>query len=150
VTAERIVRRTRTSRWAVGKTDFKRLDSMTDREIEEAVAADPDAPPIMSAKVWRDAVISLPGPKVPVSLRIDHNVLRWFKAHGRGYQTLMNEALTSYMFSHLARDRAATAESNRRAREEIARPRINAPQIAQPRNGKPRSNKNAHASHPHL
>ncbi|MHB8384058.1 MAG: BrnA antitoxin family protein [Candidatus Binataceae bacterium] len=123
---------------------------MTDREIEEAVAADPDAPPIMSAKFWRDAVISLPGPKVPVSLRIDHNVLRWFKAHGSGYQTLMNEALTSYMFSHLATDRAATAESNRRAREEIAKLESRTPRNINARNGKPNSAKIPHAAHPHL
>ncbi|MFZ1890023.1 MAG: BrnA antitoxin family protein [Candidatus Binataceae bacterium] len=133
-----------------GTTDWARLDAMTDREIERAVAADPDAPPIMSAKSWRDAVIMLPGSKVPVSLRIDPNVLRWFKAHGRGYQTLMNEALTSYMFDHLVTDRAATAESNRRAREETVGRRRVVRRIAQPRNGTPNSAKIPHARHPHL
>ena len=93
---------------------------MTDREIEEAVAADPDAPPIMSAKSGATLSFCCRDPKFPFRSESIHNVLRWFKAHGRGYQTLMNEALTSYMFSHLATDRAATAESNRRAREEIA------------------------------
>lgn len=148
--AERIVRRTRPSRSAVGKTDFKRLDAMTDREIEEAVAADPDASPIMSAKFWRDALIGLPGPKVPISLRADRNVLRWFKAHGRGYQTLINEVLRTYMFDHLATDRAATAESNRRAREEIAKLEGRAPRNGHARNGKPSPAKGLHAPHSHL
>jgi uncharacterized protein (DUF4415 family) len=131
-------------------TDWARVDALTDRDIERAVAADPDAPPIMSAKSWRYAAVMLPGPKVPVSLRIDPNVLRWFKAHGRGYQTLMNEALTSYMFDHLATDRAATAESNRRAREEPVGSRRTVRRTAQPRNGKPKSAKIPYAPHSHL
>jgi len=147
---EHIVRYSTPVRRRKTMTDWARFDALTDRDIERAVAADPDAPPIMSAKSWRDAVIMLPGSKVPVSLRIDPNVLRWFKAHGRGYQTLMNEALTSYMFDHLVTDRAATAESNRRAREETVGRRRVVRRIAPPRNGTPNSAKIPHAPHPHL
>ena len=35
-------------------------------------------------------------PKVHTGLRIDADVLDWFKAHGRGWQTRMNAVLRSY------------------------------------------------------
>ena len=36
-------------------------------------------------------------PKQAVSLRVDQDVLDWFKAQGEGYQTRMNWALRLYM-----------------------------------------------------
>jgi uncharacterized protein (DUF4415 family) len=35
-------------------------------------------------------------PKVPVTLRIDPDVLEWFKHEGEGYQTRMNAVLRAY------------------------------------------------------
>jgi uncharacterized protein (DUF4415 family) len=37
-----------------------------------------------------------PPPKVSVSLRIDADVLEWFKAQGEGYQTRMNAVLRAF------------------------------------------------------
>ena len=39
----------------------------------------------------------MPERKVPVALRIDHDVVDWFKSHGRGYQSRINAVLRSYM-----------------------------------------------------
>jgi uncharacterized protein (DUF4415 family) len=36
--------------------------------------------------------------KKPVTLRLDADVLAWFKAEGRGYQTRINRALRQAMF----------------------------------------------------
>ena len=36
------------------------------------------------------------GPKALVSLRLDSDVLAWFKAQGRGYQTRMNAVLRAF------------------------------------------------------
>jgi 2-polyprenyl-3-methyl-5-hydroxy-6-metoxy-1,4-benzoquinol methylase len=69
---------------------------------------------------------------------------------GRGYQTLMNEALRSYMFTNLTTHRAASAESNRRAREEIAKCQTVELRNHQARNGQIRSAKKSHAPHAHL
>ena len=33
---------------AQGRTDWARLDAMSDEEIEQAIAADPDAPPLLT------------------------------------------------------------------------------------------------------
>ena len=35
-------------------------------------------------------------PKASISLRVDHDVLDWFKAQGGGYQTRMNAVLRAY------------------------------------------------------
>ncbi|MBR8836898.1 MAG: BrnA antitoxin family protein [Stigonema ocellatum SAG 48.90 = DSM 106950] len=38
--------------------------------------------------------------KAQVTLRIDSDVLEWFKSHGRGYQTQINALLRAYMEAH--------------------------------------------------
>jgi len=39
----------------------------------------------------------MPQAKQALSLRIDPDVLVWFKSHGKGYQTLMNAVLRAYV-----------------------------------------------------
>ncbi len=41
--------------------------------------------------------------KEQLTIRVDSDVLTWFKAHGRGYQTQINELLRAYMKEHVAR-----------------------------------------------
>lgn len=38
-----------------------------------------------------------PTPKQPISLRVDEDVLAWFKAQGPRYQSRMNAVLRAYM-----------------------------------------------------
>ncbi|MEY2770112.1 MAG: hypothetical protein RIQ38_531 [Pseudomonadota bacterium] len=40
--------------------------------------------------------LQTPGPKSLVSLRLDQDVLAWFKAQGSGYQTRINAVLRAY------------------------------------------------------
>ena len=59
-----------------------------------------DAPPgpSLGKDFWRDAKVVYPeGPKEPTTIRYDADILRWFKAQGRGYQTRMNAVLRSYV-----------------------------------------------------
>jgi uncharacterized protein (DUF4415 family) len=49
---------------------------------------------------FKQAVLRLPQPKVPVTIRLDRQVLEWFKAQGRGYQTRINALLRAYMEAH--------------------------------------------------
>lgn len=46
---------------------------------------------------WSKARIVTPDPKQAISLRIDPDVLEFFKSEGRGYQTRMNAVLRAYM-----------------------------------------------------
>ena len=73
---------------------------MTDQEIEAAVKSDPDAAPILDANWFKDAKLVLPAPKQPITLRIDRDVLAWFKSHGPRYQSRMNAVLKAYVQAH--------------------------------------------------
>jgi uncharacterized protein (DUF4415 family) len=77
-----------------GKTDFARLDALTDADIAEAVADDHDAVPVDSD--WTNARLVLSPGKDAVTLRLDRDVLDWFKKQGRGYQTRINAVLREF------------------------------------------------------
>ncbi|WP_441240413.1 BrnA antitoxin family protein [Tardiphaga sp. 768_D3_N2_1] len=68
---------------------------MTDEDIEAAVRNDPDAVPLDID--WSDAVVVMPAKKRAISIRIDEDVLDFFKSGGDGYQGRMNAVLRSYM-----------------------------------------------------
>ena len=53
--------------------------------------------PELGASFWRRAHVELPLPKQAISLRVDHDVLEWFRSTGKGYQSLMNAVLRSYV-----------------------------------------------------
>jgi predicted transcriptional regulator len=76
------------------KTDDARLDAMTDADVAKAVAEDPDAPPLDLD--WTQARLSVPPGKHVVTLRLDHDVLEWFRAQGKGYQTRINQVLRAF------------------------------------------------------
>lgn len=78
-----------------GKTDWARVDALTDEDIAKAVADDPDAVPIDLD--WSDAVLVWPSKKQPISIRVDQDVLDFFKSQGDGYQSRINAVLRSYM-----------------------------------------------------
>jgi uncharacterized protein (DUF4415 family) len=78
-----------------GKTDWARVDALTDEDIAKAVADDPDAAPIDID--WSDAVLVIPTRKKAISIRVDEDVLEFFKKEGDGYQRRINAVLRSYM-----------------------------------------------------
>ena len=77
-----------------GKTDWARVDALTDEQITQAVANDPDAVPLDLD--WSDAVLVVPK-KQAISIRVDEDVLNFFKKEGDGYQRRINAVLRSYM-----------------------------------------------------
>jgi uncharacterized protein (DUF4415 family) len=99
VGAKRIVRRT-LGNFRRGKTDWARVDALTDEEIEEAVRNDPDAPPIVDEEWFAKATLVMPEKKVPISLRLDREVVDWFKSNGSRYQSRMNAVLKAYAKAH--------------------------------------------------
>lgn len=78
------------------KSDLKRVDQLKDRDIDYSDS------PGLDDSFFKKAVIKLPTPKDSVTLRIDHQVLEWFKGQGKGYQTRINAILKSYYKSHRA------------------------------------------------
>jgi uncharacterized protein (DUF4415 family) len=84
------------------------------------------AEPIRAA--WAtDLVFDVREPKLAVSLRLDADVLRFFRAFGAGYQTRINEVLKAFMQARggpemaprsvvSARARSGSANEGKRAR----------------------------------
>lgn len=90
-------------RMGPGQTDWERVRNMTDEEIEAAAASDPDSVPF--GLDWSDAELVIPK-KQPVSIRLDEDVLDFFKETGPRYQTRINEVLRTYMKAQKAKKKA--------------------------------------------
>ena len=78
-----------------GKTDWAAVDALTDREIAAAVRKDADAVPLDFD--WSEAVLVAPPAKQAISIRVDEDVLDFFKAGGAGYQSRMNAVLRHFV-----------------------------------------------------
>jgi uncharacterized protein (DUF4415 family) len=78
------------------ETDWARLDATTDEEVEASIADDPDWQEFKDID-WSEAVLIIPPKKTAISIRVDEDVLDFFKKNGSGYQRRMNAVLRSYM-----------------------------------------------------
>lgn len=84
-------------RRGVGKTDWAKVDAVTEEELEASIAADPDD--VHRNLDWSNAVKGLPPRKQDIHIRLDEDVLNWFKGTGRGYQTRINNVLRAFVES---------------------------------------------------
>jgi uncharacterized protein (DUF4415 family) len=84
-------------RLARGETDWAKLDRMSEAELDAVVAADRDDPG-NDPEFWDRAQLVYPQ-KERVTLRLDADVLNWFRRQGRGYQARINAVLRRY-FEH--------------------------------------------------
>lgn len=73
----------------------------TMRAKGDYVPTAPEAPEIELDEVfWQSARLVMPAPrKEAISLRVDQDILDWFRAEGRGYQSRMNAVLRAYVES---------------------------------------------------
>jgi uncharacterized protein (DUF4415 family) len=74
-------------------TDWKRVDGVRDADIDTSEIRPLDE------SFFENAELRLPGPKQSITVRLDSDVLEWFRAQGKGYQTRMNAVLRLYMES---------------------------------------------------
>lgn len=73
---------------------IKELEEMPDSEINFKDIPETDF------DFWREAKLTLPAEKKAISLRVDKDILEWFKSLGKGYQTRINAVLRAYMEAH--------------------------------------------------
>jgi len=73
-------------------TDWAKVDAILEEDIERLTKDDPS-----ESIEWGDWQVGVPLPKRHVSLRIDVDVLDWFKRQGRGYQARINAVLRAYV-----------------------------------------------------
>ncbi len=75
------------------RTDWAKVDATTDADLERLTKDDPGEQGPWSDD-WQPMV---PLPKRHLNLRIDADIVEWFKAKGPRYQTRMNAVLRAYM-----------------------------------------------------
>ena len=81
------------------ESDIKRLKALKD----SGIIVDYDVPawsPEMFARAIVKRGLCAPRAKQLLSLRVDSDVVEWFRAQGRGYQSRMNALLRAYMDAH--------------------------------------------------
>ena len=92
------------------KSDLSRVRAMSDADIERIALEDPDARPMTDEELAQAKRMRLedflPTTKAKVCLRLDREVLTWFRARGRGYQTKINAALRAFIDSQEHRPRS--------------------------------------------
>jgi uncharacterized protein (DUF4415 family) len=77
------------------RSDWAKAASMTSDEIEASVAANPDE--VGMVVDWDSATVEMPQPKAVLNMRVDQEVLDYFRKTGRGYQTRINAVLKTYV-----------------------------------------------------
>jgi uncharacterized protein (DUF4415 family) len=96
------------------KSDLARVDKLRDEDIDYSEI------PELDDEVFAQPLVDWPPKKEAITIRVDSDVLGWFKEQGRGYQTRMNQVLRRYMSVAGRRARPATrtrrkAASHKRA-----------------------------------
>jgi uncharacterized protein (DUF4415 family) len=71
------------------------------RKRRDYVPTKPEAPTAeIGEEFWQNAHVVMPPGRASVHLRVDSDVLEWFKAQGKGHLTRMNAVLRSYVAAH--------------------------------------------------
>ena len=94
------------------RTDWARIDALTDDEIEQAARSDPDWDGLLDID-WSQVELTRPARKQPISIRLDEDVLDFFKRGGTGYQKRINAVLRSYMSASKQRAKAKSPARRR-------------------------------------
>ena len=76
-------------------SDWGKAASMTNAEVEASVSSDADESGMVMD--WDNATIELPHSKAVLNMRIDKEVLDYFRKTGKGYQSRINAVLRSYV-----------------------------------------------------
>lgn len=76
------------------KTNWEKISRASDSDIDYSDN------PATTEEFWEDAKLFAPSHKIHISLRLDEEVVEFFKNMGSGYQTRINAALKAYVVAH--------------------------------------------------
>jgi len=86
---------TLTDKTRAGKTDWAQLRALPDAQVQFTEDA-----PVTTPADWADALahrgLPLPARKEQIALRVDADVLAWYRTQGAGWQTRMNAVLRAF------------------------------------------------------
>ena len=88
------MKRTSLDALSISEKRLKELEARADNTIDYS-----DIPEI-DADFWKTATVQEASNKERLTMRIDADVVAWFKRQGKGYQTRMNAVLKSYYEAH--------------------------------------------------
>ena len=108
---ERIVRYTADELAAMrqrgeSQTDYAYLDALTEEVLEASIDVEEEG-----EIDWSTIQAGIPGPKQQITVRLDADVIDWFKDQGAGYQTRMNAVLRSFVEAQKKQAQPPTARS---------------------------------------
>jgi uncharacterized protein (DUF4415 family) len=83
------------------RTDLAKTDAMTDEELERLIAEDEDERGIQPD--WTKARLVLPQARQSVHLRLDRDIIAFFKSQGKGHISRMQAVLKAYVEAHRQR-----------------------------------------------
>ena len=78
------------------RRSLSEIQSMRERGLDKTRSDAPIAESL-GEEFWKSARVVLPPGKTSVHLRLDSDVVEWFKSHGKGHLTRMNAVLRSYV-----------------------------------------------------
>jgi uncharacterized protein (DUF4415 family) len=84
------------------RTNWAKVNDMTEAQLEASITADADD--VQGEPDWTQTAAGLPPRKDHINLRVDHDVLEWFRSRGKGYQTMMNNVLRAFVTMQQSRD----------------------------------------------
>ncbi len=89
-----IVRKTLNEAEPLSKAEIARLKAIKDEDIDYSDI------PELDETFWKNAKLVMPQSKKQITIRFDQEILDWFKAQGKGYQSKMNAVLRAYVEAH--------------------------------------------------
>jgi len=78
------------------KHSLSEINQLREQGLDKTRADAPQAE-LLGAEFWKSAQVVLPTGKTSVHLRLDSDVVEWFKSHGKGHLTRMNTVLRAYV-----------------------------------------------------
>lgn len=85
----------------ISAADLKKVDAMTDAKLEQIIAEDKDERDLQPD--WTRAKLVLSEPKQSVHLRLEQDIIDFFKARGKGHISRMQAVLKAYVTAHRPR-----------------------------------------------
>ena len=81
------------------RTDRERVRELSDEEIEQAVRKDPDTE-LLDEEWFQKAKLVVPtAEKTRITIRLDEDIVEYFKREGKGYQSRINAVLKAYVLA---------------------------------------------------
>jgi uncharacterized protein (DUF4415 family) len=86
-------------RSTIVRHSLSQVRDLRERGEDKTSPAAPEAESL-GAEFWSSARVVMPSGKTSVHLRLDSDVVEWFRANGKGHLARMNAVLKAYVEAH--------------------------------------------------